>query len=454
MQYEPKTDSKEFELLNAGQDLVPPARAVPDSADITIRLWQRSASGSLTWRTESVLVYMIADLVAASRGRVDDSTPAMTAHFDTSAQALVAAKRIQTSILEFLACRPGDSLAAAILIHQPSTIPGGFTAGMAQGALRLAEPGQILLSEETARRLRDLPGIELRDVPAMTTGGDEHAGLSELVWTSPERIARMRLPSDDGRHRDETPPMGATMIVNAPFAGPSPEPSRTARSVVGPTGLVAQDKTASTRSQKVGSDGAPASREFVPAPDSSFQAGAQELEQPSMFTRTRLILGLVAVVLVSALVWEFMPHNVAKPKLHVQENQLGTGEKPVIQNPETQVPITPKVDASKPKGPDVVVNPPPPVKSTKDKRAKDKDKDKGKQNEQNVEKPVEAVIIPGYEGLTQKDIPNLLQMARNHAGNGNYERARTEYRAILQLQPNNADAKEGLRKLDVAQSNR
>ena len=69
-QYEPKTDSKEFELLNAGQDSIPAAGSVTDSADITIRLWQRGRppSDALTWRTESVLVYMIADLVTASPG--------------------------------------------------------------------------------------------------------------------------------------------------------------------------------------------------------------------------------------------------------------------------------------------------------------------------------------------------------------------------------------------------
>ena len=229
--YEPKIESKEFELPNAGQDPASPAAA---DTDITIRLWQpdRTASGPLTWRTESVLVYMIADLVAASRGSVDESTPTMTAHFNNSGQALVAAKRIQNSILEFLLCRSSDPLAAAILIHQPSTAPGGFSAPLAQAALRLAEPGQILLSEETARRLHDLPGLELRRVPALTTGGDEQAGLSELVWTSPERMAQMKIPAGTDRNRAETAPMGATMIVNASLGGVRQETGKAAQSAL------------------------------------------------------------------------------------------------------------------------------------------------------------------------------------------------------------------------------
>jgi Flp pilus assembly protein TadD len=53
--------------------------------------------------------------------------------------------------------------------------------------------------------------------------------------------------------------------------------------------------------------------------------------------------------------------------------------------------------------------------------------------------------------MTQKDIPQLLHWARADAGNGNYAKAAQEYRAILQLQPNNSDAREGLRKIQVAQ---
>ncbi len=128
---------------------------------------------------------MIADLVAASHGRTAVETPvALAAHFDNSLHSLVAAKRIQTAILEFLACRPGDYVGAAVLIHPP--VAAAFSQGMAQSALRLAEPGQIILSEEVSGRFRDLPGIELRAVPALTTGGTEHAGLVELIWTSAE----------------------------------------------------------------------------------------------------------------------------------------------------------------------------------------------------------------------------------------------------------------------------
>ena len=90
--YEPKTDSKEFEVADPAREAGPRNEAVPDSADITIRLWspdRPAAAGPVTWRTESVLVYMIADLVAASHGQLNESSQSMTAHFAEARRELV-----------------------------------------------------------------------------------------------------------------------------------------------------------------------------------------------------------------------------------------------------------------------------------------------------------------------------------------------------------------------------
>jgi hypothetical protein len=79
---------------------------------------------------------------------------------------------------------------------------------------------------------------------------------------------------------------------------------------------------------------------------------------------------------------------------------------------------------------------------------KTKEKDKGRKPEDTIQ-GFEGNST--YDGMTQKDIPRLLQWARSDAGNGNYAKAAQEYRVILQLQPYNADAREGLRKIQVAQ---
>ena len=53
--------------------------------------------------------------------------------------------------------------------------------------------------------------------------------------------------------------------------------------------------------------------------------------------------------------------------------------------------------------------------------------------------------------MTRKDIPRLFEWARSDAGNGNYAKAAQEYRVILEFEPSNPDAREGLRKIQVAQ---
>ena len=438
--FEPKTDSKEFEIRNPEQSPATGSRiAASAAADLTIRVWRRDGGGgtpALTWHSESVLVYMIADLVAASHGRTAVEMPAaMAAHFDNSLHALAAAKRIENAILEFLACKPGDYMGAAVLIHPP--VAAGFSQGMAQSALRLAEPGQIILSEEVSQRFQDLPGIELRAVPALTTGGTEHAGLAELIWTSPERLASLRNSANVAPPTSEVgPPVGATMIVNSPFATPRSNPASGSERI----------DTASRR---------PSDSEGFKNREGAFEEGLAEFEERRSFvTGSKMVVGAVVIVLVVVAFVLFHPWSSSNlpPKSPASETPAAT---PTTETPTSSIPQPPPVVQPPPEQPAIAQ---PPVKKPSvtnktrtDKTAKDKDKDKDK-----AKKPEDTPIqgFEGnstYDGMTQRDIPRLLQWARSDAGNGNYAKAAQEYRVILQLQPYNSDAKEGLRKIQVAQ---
>src|SRR5580658_7921929 len=313
-QYEQKTDSREFEVANPDQhpgpqNLGPWSETPPaDAADIAIRLWSAARLDrpvALTWKADSVLVYMIADLVTASRGRIAEESPAvMAAHFDTCRQALVAAKRIQTSILEFLACRPGERVGSAILIYQPRTAdPAGPSSEMVQYELGQAKPGQILLAESVSQRLRDLPGIEFLAAAPSGVTGDESTGLTELIWTTPEQVALLRESAGDGvgqqnaePPRDDGAPVGATLIVDSPFArrGPSnenlPDVPATADYIV--------RNGSEARSRRAGQ----LPPDFRSSPGSSStdlsltegEFGERALFTRAMFTRTRIILGVAA----------------------------------------------------------------------------------------------------------------------------------------------------------------
>jgi hypothetical protein len=245
------------------------------------------------------------------------------------------------------------------------------------------------------------------------------------------------------------------MIVNASLGGARQETGKAAQSALGVTGLSAQDKNINTRSQKVSSPEAAISRDFGAGQDNSLQQGLEETGQPPFLTRTTMMIGgVVAVLLVGAVVWLFYPQPSRRP-VQVQQNPPGKTEKVVDQTPVVNNPPQPPVSTvpdSAPKTPEVLVTPPPAPKATKDKHPTNKAKDIPIDKQKVAEEPPPPPPPQVVDGMTQRDIPDLLRMARTDAGGGKYEKARREYTIVLKLQPSNTDAKEGLRRLDIAQS--
>jgi hypothetical protein len=434
-QYEQKTDNREFEIANPERN---PGSwggdPGTDATDIAIRLWgpERSTrSVPLTWNADSVLVYMIADLVGASHGRVgEESSAVMAAHFDGSRQALVAARRIQTSILEFVTCRPGERIGAAILIYPPSaSSPAGLSGEMALQALGQARPGQILLAEYSSQQLRDLPGIEIRSVPALTiVPGEWQSGLAELIWTTPEQVARLQ----DGVGPEVEPqsgdnrPVDATMIVTSL----SPNARQGLTNEAAPPPITNSFQQSSNRSLTEELD--------------------EPLNQPGerpFITRAGVILSAVAVVLIVVLIFVFQrPARVSKPPLTPQQEQTVVAENQVNQSP-----ATPGPDATTAQPAPATTKPPaktPVVTAAPRTRSKPLLDDRAKNKKENPEEP-QAPDDSG--GVSQKDIPALLGMAQRDAGAGNYDKAKREYKKILSLQPGNQEAKDGLRRLDLIQ---
>jgi hypothetical protein len=459
-QYQQKTDSREFEVANP-EDSVRARSGYPcaGATNIAIRLWCKERSDrslQLTWQADSALVYMIADLVSASGGRVgEESSPMMAAHFDGSGQALVAAKRIQTSVLGFVACRPGERIGAAILIYPPSmSSPAGFSGEMVLQALGQARPGQILLAEYSSQQLRDLPGIELRAVPALTVvPGDWQGELTELVWTTPERLALLQdsVGAEVEPQGADSRPVDATVIVTAPARnareGRTDEPALP----VGPTADFVFKGGSETAAQRAGQTANPA-RDRVPTSDNFQQSSSSSLTEEldesgkhSLLTRTRVILGAVAVVLVVVLIFALQPSRVSKPRTIPQQEQAGATENQAQQSPPTRAPeartTQPEPTSAKPQAKPVATSQPrTPSKPPSDIHVKS--------NKENAEEP-EAYADSG--GVSQKDIPALLGMAQRDAGAGNYDRAKREYKKILSLQPSNQEAKDGLRRLGLIQ---
>ncbi|HEY3974387.1 MAG TPA: hypothetical protein VGM18_15400 [Candidatus Sulfotelmatobacter sp.] len=457
--YEPKIDSREFEVANAEQ--YPNAWSGESRADITeiaFRLWgaDRSRGNALTWHTENALVYLIADLVGASGGRIAEDGPTiMVAQFNSPGQALVSAKRIQTSILEFVACRPGERIGTAVFMYKPrSSELTGYSTELVQLALEKALPGQILLAESMCDRLRDLAGAGFRPITEAT--GDGQSRLVELMWTNSERLAQLQSSAGD-EDRPVEPvggsgtPLGATRIVHSPITRREPL-NEIVPPVVGTGNLMVKGIGGAT-SQRTGQapnsthDRAPVFERFAESPSRAFTDGLDEFRDRPLFTRNRIILGVLALVLVAAVVAVlFRPTQVTKrPTQPVEPHQdqivgAESSGKPAsvgTESPDNNA--QPEAVTVKPKAKE---SPAAPQQQTSKKST-----DNHKSKKENPDEPAAPPSEVG--GYSQKDIPFLLTTAQADLGAGRYDEAKLKFKKVLALQPSNQEAKEGLHRLEL-----
>ncbi len=224
---------------------------------------------------------------------------------------------------------------------------------------------------------------------------------------------------------------------------------------------------------------APVLKELPEKQNSSVPEGLAESGERPFLTPTRMILGIAAIVLVTALIAIlYRPARVSQPPIPLQQHQtardipgkpiepqgasaqsdqeMGKEEtvkppsvqfqmvKPQIVKAQNVKPQISKPPRAKPAAlaatTSVAVQPQTIEKPSADNFVKNR-----------KDSPEPAIYSDDSGGVSVKDIPMLLRMAQQDAGAGNYDKARTEYRKILRLQPNNQDAKDGLHKLDLIQ---
>jgi hypothetical protein len=161
------------------------------------------------------------------------------------------------------------------------------------------------------------------------------------------------------------------------------------------------------------------------------------LEDDSEHSGSRYLwLSLAAVVIIGVLVFLFFSKQ--RPKQAVSDTPTPT---PVSQPQEPVSPVESPVVAQPPQD-----TPPTPAPKTSD-------VPKPPAHRATVDQPPQKTPKKAseYQGMTEKDIPLLLRKAEKDAGAGNYEDARREFDIILHLDPGNAEAKQGMRKLELSE---
>jgi hypothetical protein len=241
--------------------------------------------------------------------------------------------------------------------------------------------------------------------------------------------------------------VGATLIMDSPYARRGALNDAALNEAVPPVGgadnFSVRDRTSDHRTSDQG------------AIDENFRestAGSpagMEFEEEPFFTRTRVLLGVVALVLVGVVIAILLrPANVSKRVVpQPQQEQSGaaqgktSGATSPAAEPEGEKPAAESTTVQTPTKPVVVVSPP--ISKAADNRAKKK-KEAVTTKEEVLEVPSEV------GGITSKDIPRLLELAKKDAGAGLYDKARGEYQNVLRLKPGDPEAAEGLRRIRIA----
>ncbi len=418
-----------LQVLRSSRDLKAEGARQPykAEADISIRLWTsaqlRPRAPEISWKTDSNLVCLIADVVAAAQGTpLYELRSGMSAHFNNAVQALKAAKSIERAITEFFRRRPEDCFGAAIAVHRPVELRPFLEgdAGSASPAfplLRRAQPGQILVGRETYDQLRDLPGLQFRflDPDANQVAG----GDAELLWTSPQTYALFASHLQEALQRQ---PIPNDQDLFEAVEENRTQPPRTKSSYV---------RTGSSSTTKL----------------SAFDVPENE---PSWMASHRLLVSLGAVaVLALATVY-------AIPALHKRPE---TTSAPV----NAKLPVSGKIvnnninNAPQPAKPAVLQNDPVspvphPVQPAKvaPAAASLSRRPEAPKTVPPGSAPVEVKPLAEYEGFTARDVPLLLRKAEADAGAGDYDSSRHEYDIILHLEPGNQTAKAGLSRVNLS----
>jgi hypothetical protein len=341
-------------------------------------------------------------LIAENDGvLLTDLRAAMAARFETPAKALKAAKQIQESILEFARHRPERRATAAIVIVHRETEPeltegrdSASSNAPGRSLLQYAKPTQILLTEGAYEKLREIPGLRFRPViPAGTPSSGVVIRGQELIWGTPETPSRSReaLPQATQIFSQNTEPVSVKVL---------PMPGSILADRDGIETAIPQSTGHGMRAEE-----------------------PTDLRSPLM----KWSLAAVGAVIVLAVALGMIAYH---RKAVVVDHTSGSHQPPPEPANLSPEQIAPLVNSEVPESPaprtDSVPKPKPPKKQP--------------------EKPIRN----GLSDFSAQQIPSLLRKAEKDAGAGDYGKARREYNIVLQLDPNNATAKEGLRRLDLS----
>jgi hypothetical protein len=382
---------------------------------------------------------MLADLISASNGSLlDDVDQGLTAHFGQPADAYRAAKRVQWALLEFCQQKPNQCLGAGVVLYDAADSGGHAESNLRQVAALLegCRPAQVLATARTGGHLQDMPGLQFRALSSTSRSrSDWQGGAQEVLWTTTSNLKQIQ---------EKLKEIAQNLILQQEAQRQSPPPVQQQ--------VPASEQATIDFSNAGGYRAAPTMVLNEPIPSVDPLPPVESVESPSLAELVEddpyaersgaryLWWSLAAVMVVMAVVI-----LVLGPKFRTKTDTEAPASAPVSQQQVTQqVQPTPTPEPPVATQPSDTVPPssPPPGEPPKP-----------PVHRPAAESPAHAQPkkVAEYRGMSEKDIPVLLRMAEKDAGAGNYDDARQKFDIVLHLDPGNAEAKQGMKKLDLSE---
>jgi hypothetical protein len=465
----PMTDTPSTAARETARDDSAEARGPGNGASLLIRLWTLPRAEvdptARSWREESSVVAMLADLVSACRGKLAEGYKhQLIAEFQDLPAAVMAAQRMQQAMVGFASHQPRSRAAAAIGVFSrsgestPSAATGQSAATGHNGGQNEMETAGMLMSAATAGQILLTPAAytEITRVLPETSRGISSLRLGaanggpalkayELVWGEPETYLRLR------------------KLV---------EGMEWAHATASHRGQQTQQQTKNRRADfppdAAGTDASVFKSAGEPPSFGAVAAGPTRIWQR---TPVRLGVGAAALVVVAVLLITKLDTGHFRPSRPVDPSSTPASEnpRPVDAQPAARTSPLPSgggADQSKPVQPSgaltatgdtpaVKPEPKPEQKTSKDAATKGAASGESVTTPAPARQPGSAPSRPGREpvdGFYRKDIPSLLARAERESGNGNYGSAKYCYGVVLQLDPGNGSARQELNRVTRAEA--
>jgi hypothetical protein len=420
-------------------------------AFLFIRLWippqATTQAGSLSWRLESSLIQMIADVVSASGG-----TPAGTrangliARFRSIAAGSAAALRLQRAIAGFAAHGTAPAGAAVALFSQDRERGSDLdessdeleTASVLASA---AQPAQILLTAAAYADLNQaVPYTSRRAVPfRMPNGTHSNLKAYQLTWNSTASISGER-PRAENASPPEQPAAAERTTKKAQSERQPALPNLVEQSAPPmPVDALLRPRAVPLNALPLESSSSPG---VIPSGDLKAVPNHSSRRLP-------LYAGLMALMIAIAAVgaW-FLTHRPDASKITPQQPRASVVADPPTAPTRTPNPAillqpttTPIPDAPPPPDPEKITrNDQPMVMPSPSPKPLPPAPDKNLASKA----PADA------DGFFRSEIPELLEMADRESGDGKYDAAERHYRIVQRLDPNNRAARLGLARIASA----